>query len=205
MEEESQIVIHGESLPCGCYVQMLDGSLKTISALSSSDQIQGIYIGLAIDNGITHAYVVHPRFMLTNVTYPFFNSSNEIADKILNDRDSALNDYSGYQNCETIKKTYGNEALAVYACENTIFPDGKRGYLPSMAELYGIYTYTSEIEYVLNLLNLSSASVLSILMREYWLSTAYSVTSYYTLAGGRNVYPYSYNTSRYVIPVTTWH
>ena len=63
------------------------------------------------------------------------------------DKSAALQDFAGKANTDAVITAYGENANAAYYCRNTegLFPDGRKGYLPSSGEWKAAYDNKSEV------------------------------------------------------------
>ena len=63
------------------------------------------------------------------------------------DKSAALQDFAGKANTDAVITAYGENANAAYYCRNTegLFPDGRKGYLPSSGEWKAVYDNKSEV------------------------------------------------------------
>lgn len=85
--------------------------------------------------------------------------------------DVAFGDFNGEENTRLIAEALG-ENSAAYKCSNYIFPNGVRGYLPSLGELAEIKPYLAEYNEAAALINARRLS------SQFWSSTQYKSWDY---------------------------
>lgn len=85
---------------------------------------------------------------------------------VTDDADVAFEDLNGEENTRLIVEALG-ENSAAYKCSDYIFPNGVRGYLPSLGELAEIKPYLAEYNDAASLINAQT------LNSQYWSSTQY--------------------------------
>lgn len=162
-------VIYNMSIPCGVYIQDLNSKLYTTT--------QWIESGL-LPSSANGVVVVTPKMSVvvsTDHIYCswFTESEFSLVEGVLatSDADIAYGDFNGEENTRLIAEALG-ENSAAYKCSNYVFPNGVRGYLPSLGELAEIKPYLAEYNDAASLINAQT------LNSSYWSSTQYKSGNY---------------------------
>lgn len=155
-------------MPSGVFVQHIDGSLWDMSEWKAEgftlDQVNGIAV---IDE--------LAKFVIakTNIgNYISWSSDyTTLIDGVYTstNRTTAEADYDGAKNTALIVATDINEAA--YLCANYTFPNGQKGYLPSLGELVVAKKYKNQITWTINAIGAETYY-----SNYYWSSTQYDAT-----------------------------
>lgn len=139
-----------------------------------------------------------------NITSSKWDSSPSLIDGIISTtvESDAKNDYDGFKNTKIISKYIGTDAAN--NCLNFTFPNGQKGYLPSLGELYlaNRYSNSSDKKHVCqtNVNNaLKEIGGAPFDYSDYWSSTQYSTNYAWTLYGYQASVNDSYKTTAYKI------
>lgn len=180
------------------YIQHIDGTLHTTDEWTTggytNDQANGVALVCA-----STSFVIGKKDLSSK--YKWASSSNKL-DGILSTHQSsiAITDFSGAANTEIILTL--DTSGAAYRCNNYIFPNGARGYLPAFGELYLVYCNLSTIN---NTLSIIGGTALAGEGYYHWSSTQYS-SGYeaWIIVIDKGILSYgSKSTTRKVRPFTT--
>jgi hypothetical protein len=147
-------VKYDESVPNGIYINHIDGGLHTYDEWSSG--------GFAADqaNGVA---VLAPEcsFIISKQSLSKYNTWSADTSNIISgvftaeSSDAAKADYSGLANTAILAVAKGNSvanACAAYDCANYEFPNGVKGYLPSVGEWMTAIAHKDEIDAAMSLI-----------------------------------------------------
>lgn len=151
----------------GVYIQHIDGKLYTIEQWTDGGFPNEDANGVA---------VVDDKAIFVIAKTPTVNSSwttwwpNSAVDGVMltSDVEIAKTDYEGFKNTSVIMELNVTTGAA-YMCSNYLFPNGQKGYLPSLGEWMIVAKYETEVENALTLIEGSSID-------QSWSSTQYSAT-----------------------------
>lgn len=158
----------------GVYIQHIDGKLYTIEQWTDGGFPNEDANGVA---------VVDDKAIFVIAKTPTVNSSwttwwpNSAVDGVMltSDVEIAKTDYEGFKNTSVIvdKNVTGG---AAYQCSNYLFPNGQKGYLPSIGEWMIVAKYKTEVKDALTLIGGTS-------IKQSWSSTQYSTTEAWVFTG----------------------
>lgn len=162
---DTGVVKYNAPMPSGVFVQHIDGSLWNYTEWTAEgftlEQVNGIAV---IDE--------NAKFVIakTNIGNYIRWSSNytTLIDGVYTStkKTAAQADYGGANNTALIAATDISEAA--YLCANYTFPNGQRGYLPSLGELTVVLKYKSQITWTINAIGAETYY-----SNSYWSSTQY--------------------------------
>lgn len=150
----------------GVFIQHIDGTLYTTDEWTAGGFANDQANGVAVGNGVVRFVVAKTQF--TSVKW---SATASLIEGVLvtDDQNIAKTDYAGITNTKIIAR---NDTIgAAYICANYIFPNGKKGYLPSYGELYLAYQKRNAIQTAMNLIGGVK------LDQDYWSSTQVSATA----------------------------
>ena len=150
----------------GVFIQHIDGTLYTTNEWTAGGFTNDQANGVAVGNGVVRFVVAKTQF--TSVKW---SATASLIEGVLvtDDQNIAKTDYAGITNTKIIAR---NDTIgAAYICANYIFPNGKKGYLPSYGELYLAYQKSNAIRTAMNLIGGVT------LNQDYWSSTQVSATA----------------------------
>lgn len=183
----------------GAYIQHIDGNLYTKAAWVKGGFAKAQANGVAVISDKA-SFVIALSFITEQKAWS--SDSISLVDGILTTEDSskAQTDYNGKDNTDKIVLTDISEAA--YCCANYIFPNGKKGYLPSLGELALAYNYKDKIDEALLAIGVQSSDRLS--GNYIWSSTQYSADkAWYIYWAIGQIIKFSKTTLRMVRPFTT--
>lgn len=129
-------VLYNVELPNGVYIQHIDGTLFTTEQWTAGGFANEEANGVAVKNSKIQAVVA-----LTNASTSIqwaSDTTNLISGVFTADDEStASKDIAGVANTTILAEI--DESGAAFACANYTFPNGAKGYLPSLGELYALY------------------------------------------------------------------
>lgn len=177
----------------GVFIQHIDGTLYTTDEWTAGGFTNDQANGVAVGNGVVRFVVA--KTQLTSVKW---SATASLIEGVLvtEDENTAKTDYAGITNTQIIARN--DTTGAAHACANYIFPNGKKGYLPSYGELYLANQKKTAIQTAMNLIGGVKLNY------TYWSSTQVSST----LAWGYDFYwsrfsNYSKTSTSLVLPFTT--
>lgn len=152
-------------------------------------------VGVALSDGI-HSFLIHPTAELelewsaNNVRIPGVGSNSE-------------SDYCGVQNTQIILNAVASSLIenapAATFCSETVFANGKTGYLPGTGEFLMAYDYEVKINECLE-----EIGGTLLFKKNYWTSTQYDAShSYYWWTNYKGTSFESNNTLYFVRPFAT--
>lgn len=164
-------------MPNGVYIQHINGKLYSTNTWVEKGFVHNDANGVAVCSNEA-AFVIAKERKANR-----FGGKGKIVAGIVTttNKDEALLDFMGLHNTSAIvtelngyidtEGTSGSPAASV--CANYVFPNGKKGYLPSMGEFSIIARYMADIETALSYIGGSKISTGNF----FWLSTQGDSTS----------------------------
>lgn len=161
----------------GVFIQHIDGSLYTIEDWSAKGFANDEANGVAVCSNEASFVIAKERKSNR------FGGKGKIVPNIVTtkNKDEALLDFGGLHNTSAIvtelngyidsEGTSGSPVAS--ACANYVFPNGRKGYLPSMGEFSIIARYMTDIETALSYIGGAKISTGNF----FWLSTQGDSTS----------------------------
>lgn len=140
----------------GCYIQDTNGDLWK----------RGTWDGTATFNGVAiytedYAFLVSGTIIKSAIaTGTVFNTF----DNKYSTEDAAKLDFDGYGNTACLDA----DDSGYIALKNNLFPDGEKGYIPSLGELLVLYQYKNDIFALLNEVGIDTTDIAD---NTYWSST----------------------------------
>ncbi len=139
-------VCYNDMLVSGVYIQHIDGSLYTKEDWIANNFEKSVANGIAVvdDKG---------QFVISIGTGEYrgaWYDGDEEIDLPMYSSSDIRNNYSGYENT---KKMLEKNAKAATVCNNFKFPNGNRGYLPSIGEWLIAYKNRDLIDPIIELLS----------------------------------------------------
>lgn len=187
-------VLYNVELPNGVYIQHIDGNLLTTEQWTAGGFANEEANGVAVISDNARFVIAKTRF----TTIKWSTEASAVEGVVLtNDKNTALADYSGATNTELIATIYAEGAANT--CKNFTFPNGAKGYLPSLGELSVIYSRKTDITTAMQLIGGATWDT-----KMYWSSTQYSVSDAWGMYMNTGSSSYGSKTySRTVLPLTT--
>lgn len=162
--------------PNGVYIQHVDGSLYVPSKWAAANTDAN---GVAVIAGSVK-FVVSKEGPISGLYWSSLVSTVISGIVTTTVQSEALKDYAGPANTELLS------GASAGACKDYIFPNGARGYMPSIGELNVLYTYKTEVNSAL-----AKIGGTEINKSYLWSSTQYNATKAwylgwksYAVAGG---------------------
>lgn len=162
-------VIYNASIPYGVYIQDVNSKLYTTTQWTESGLLSGSANGVVVVTPKMSVVVSTKRIYCS--WFPESDISPVEGVLATDNADVALGDLNGEENTRLIAEALG-ENSAAYMCSNYVFPNGVRGYLPSLGELAEIKSYLAEYNDAASLIG---AQILS---SSFWSSTQWKSGSY---------------------------
>lgn len=160
--------------PIGVYILDTDNNLTKAGEWNTknNNEAVGVYVG-----DENHRFVIAPRnvnngnyVQLSTVT---LNNLTSLPSKNV---DAAKLDFDGLKNTDAIIGLEKDYRGAPSLCKNTIFKNGKTGYLPALGELYVCWGYLPEVNEALRLIGGSDFDS----RENYWSSTYNTANFFWT-------------------------
>lgn len=161
-------VIYNMSIPYGVYIQDLNSKLYTTTQWTESGLLSSSANGIVVVTPKMSVVVSTKRILCRWFTESEFSLVEGVL--ATSNVDIASGDFNGEENTRLIAEALG-ENSAAYKCSNYVFPNGVRGYLPSLGELTEIKPYLTEYNNAASLINAQT------LNSQYWSSTQWSIGS----------------------------
>lgn len=149
----------------GVSIQHIDGKLYTTDEWLSNGFDKSEANGVAVLSSKSR-FVIHKKQIscVWSTSTPFTGEGVTQTTSF----DIAKTDYAGEANTTAILTD--EATVAAHRCANTLFPNGEKGYLPSLGELDLVYFYKDEINNAMTLIGGDK------LNQSYWSSTMLSNT-----------------------------
>jgi hypothetical protein len=180
--------------PNGVYIQHINGELYIAEQWSATGFANDLATGVAVLDDDAR-FVIAKEDISVNKLWS--SKLGFLVEGILTttDSDTAKTDFRGNQNTELMLATDTSEAA--FSCANYVFPNGHRGYLPSLGEWMVVSKYGLDVRAALTLIGgkpWASGGY-------YWSSTQVSAGSAWEyLVNSRLVQSQTKNSSRYLRP-----
>lgn len=157
-------VIYNASIPYGVYIQDVNSKLYTTTQWTELGLLSGSANGVVVVTQKMSVVVATKRIHCSWFT----EKDISLVEGVLatDSADVAFGDLNGEENTRLIAEALG-ENSAAYMCSDYVFPNGVRGYLPSLGELAEIKPYLAEYNDAASLINAQT------LYSQYWSSTQY--------------------------------
>ena len=156
----------------GVYIQHINGRLYTTSAWTESAFAKDDANGVAVVSN--ECSFVIAKADVQPAKWAVYSSDVTIEGIVTTTTQSeAKADFNGKNNTELMRAA-GLGGISA-SCNSYIFPNGKRGYLPSLGEWLLAYSHKNEIEAALSAIKATKLSAGS--TGTHWTSTQYSATS----------------------------
>ena len=165
-------VHYNKYVQLGVFIQHIDGSLYTKDEWSAAGFSNDAANGVAVVDELAMFVVAKENTSL--MTWGVFGKLIEGITTTTNFT-AAINDYSGYKNTQYLLAD--NDDNAGKACGNYLFPNGQKGYLPSLGELMVI---SKNFNYIQNCLSIIGTRIY-IGDAFYWSSTQENATSAWSI------------------------
>lgn len=176
--------------PKGVFIQHIDGSLYTTDQWTAggftSDQANGVAV---LDQNAS--FVIAKEDISTSMAWSSNTSSLVSGVVTTTDITTAKTDYAGAANAALIAAI--DTSKAAYSCANYAFPNGVKGYLPSLGEWAIAYANKSKVVAAMTLIGGTA-----IASNYYWSSTQYNAVVAWLLdwsSGGTDGHVKSRNNS----------
>lgn len=161
--------------PKGVFIQHIDGSLYTTDQWTAggftSDQANGVAV-----------CDINASFVIAKTSLGASTWSSDIDNAVegvmlTNSVTTAITDYAGEANTTSIAAI--DTSGATYKCDNFVFPNGAKGYLPALGEWQIAHNNRAAVNAALSLIGGSSLG-----SQYYWSSTQYSANRAWVLLWG---------------------
>lgn len=203
---------HGTKYPKikGVYVYDMDGNYTKPAEWDTTNNAN--VVGIAVVDGTYHnsndanfhAFIV----ALSDCTSTTWGTRTLLIDGCYTKDDGSgtgdiltirnMQDYNGESNTDAIIAAQGTSAkyYAAYKCKNYVFPNGKNGYLPTIAELYSMSECITDLNSALTLVG--GTEIAS--EQAYWSSTQFDTAYAWRLEpnGATGQYAGNKDRSKYV-------
>jgi hypothetical protein len=188
--KEPRKILYDVTPPLGVYIQHINGNLYTTEEWTAKGFAKTSANGVAVIGS-------KARFVIAkgNVdTLPWSSDTENLVEGV----GGGWSDVNGKQNTKLISAS--DTSGAVYACMNYTFPNGQKGYLPSMGECSTCMTYNEQINSAMTLIGGSQLTD----SYDYWTSSQYSATKAYMVNFyGHSGYEIAKSSKHRVRPFTT--
>lgn len=167
-----EVEYNAKAIPQGVSIQHIDGTLYTMA--------QWVDRGFANDaaNGVAIADKAASFVIAKTEKYNciWASDTSNLIEGVTTIESSTeqTKDYAGYANTQAMLSV--DTSGAAFYCDSYIFPNGARGYLPSMGEWKVAYKYASQISEALNLIGADQIGS-SNSRYNMWSSTQYDATN----------------------------
>ena len=152
----------------GVFIQHIDGTLYTTDEWTAGGFSNDLANGVAVGNGAVK-FVIAKTIISTKVAWSSDTSNAVDGVMLTSDTNAAEKDYAGMANTKLIAAT--DTSGAAYICAHFEFPNGTKGYLPALGELYIAYKNKSAINNAMALIGGANLGT-----TYYWSSTQHSAT-----------------------------
>lgn len=166
-------VKYDTGMPEGVYIQHIDGKRYTTNEWTlggfSNDKANGVAVVTS-----ECAFVIAKNDVSSSTDWA--SDTSTLIDGVITavDGDAAKADFSGAENTALI--TSLDTSQAAYLCANFTFPNGKKGYLPALGELWAANNHKTEINAALSLIGGAAFAGNSTSIR-FWTSTQYDANN----------------------------
>lgn len=130
------------------YVQHVDGKLFTTEQWTEKGFANDVANGVAVATNKVEIVIAKESLGLKYWSSDFYNAVDGIM--ITTDSAIAMTDYMGYNNTSLMLAT--DTSGAGFSCANYAFPNGQKGYLPSLGEWVEAYKYKTLINEAMSLI-----------------------------------------------------
>ena len=160
--------------PKGVFIQHVDGRVFSTDGWTdggfTNDQANGVVVSTDAAR-----FVIAKDNVSTSMKWA--SNTSTLIDGILTSTDSAeaKTDFAGQQNTELMLTV--DTSGAGYSCANYTFPNGKKGYLPTLGEWYIAYQNKSAINKAMTLIGGTALG-----SNYYWSSTQRSASNAWNLS-----------------------
>jgi len=148
----------------GVFIQHIDGNLYTADAWTAGGFANDQANGVAVKKGAVK-FVIAKNDLSSSAYWSSDGSSAVDGVMMTEDSEIAKTDYAGFANTEKI--VANSVSGAAFACTKTTFPNGAKGYLPSLGEWATLLSYISDINAALSAIGGQSFAVSTY----HWSST----------------------------------
>lgn len=170
---DGNVIKYDKPIAPGIYVQHIDGKLYTKDEWTNGGYAASSANGVALVSEQC-AFVVAKDKISDKLAWSS-NTKGSIAGILTtSDKPSARGDFAGEANTALMLAT--DTSGAAYRCANFTFPNGKKGYLPSLGEWYLVKQNSSQIISLMSLIG-----GVAINYAEHWTSTQYEDGRAWTL------------------------
>lgn len=184
-------------LPNGVYIQHVDGRILTTEAWLAGGFANAEANGVAVKDSMAN-FIISGDATFYGNQKPYDTYKNIVS---TSDSDTAKADFNGLSNTNIAFEGSEGQNYIVSSCVNYTFPNGQKGYLPSLGELAVMYTYKEDIISALSVIN----SQTNINSTSLWSSTQGSnhMSMWRLNFGSGSVETFLREYNSYAIPFTT--
>lgn len=150
-------------LPNGVYIQHVDGRILSTEAWLAEGFANAEANGVVVKDSMA-IFVISGDAIFHGNQKPVDKYDNIVS---TSDSDTAKADFNGLSNTNIAFEGSEGQNYIVSSCINYTFPNGQKGYLPSLGELAVMYTYKEDIISALSVIN----SQTNINFTSLWSST----------------------------------
>lgn len=166
-----EVEYNAKAIPQGVSIQHIDGTLYTMAQWVDRGFANDAANGVAIaDNAASFVIAKTEKY---NCIWASDTSNLIEGVTTIESSTAQTKDYAGYANTQAMLSV--DTSGAAFYCDSYIFPNGARGYLPSMGEWKVAYKYASQISEALNLIGADQIGS-SNSRYDMWSSTQYDAT-----------------------------
>lgn len=184
-------------LPNGVYIQHVDGRILTTEAWLAGGFANDEANGVAVKDSMAN-FIISGDAIFYGNQKPYAKYKNIVS---TSDSDTAKADFNGLSNTNIAFEGSEGQNYIVSSCVNYTFPNGQKGYLPSLGELAVMNTYKEDIISALSVIN----SQTDINYAQLWSSTQgpNHMTMWKLIFGSGSVETFDREYKSYAIPFTT--
>ena len=166
-----EVEYNAKAIPQGVSIQHIDGTLYTMAQWADRGFANDAANGVAIaDKAASFVIAKTEKY---NCIWASDTSNLIEGVTTIESSTAQTKDYAGYANTQAMLSV--DTSGAAFYCDSYIFPNGARGYLPSMGEWRVAYKYASQISEALNLIGADQIGS-SNSRYDMWSSTQYDAT-----------------------------
>lgn len=165
IKDTGEVLYNARIYANGVYIQHINGDLYTAEQWASFGYALEQANGIAV-KADTRSFVIAKTYQPSSI---WSNNAVELdgvetaATKV-----EAYNDYNGAKNTQSLLLT-GESGIAAASAANYVFPNGERGYLPSVGEWDEVHQWRTEVDAAFAVMGGNALSAF-----DYWTSTQQS-------------------------------
>ena len=172
--------VEPEPLPLGVFIQHVDGSLYTADEWTAKGFASADANGVAVNTETMSAVVAKE---LASESKVLWQPQSELVEGCYTEVSNYPTDYNGQANTAAIVAVAQDGAG--YIANQYVFPNGAKGYLPTISELYEVcVTHITDVENAIAVIGGRKIDTGPYNSSEYWSSTQRVATYAYKMSRG---------------------